>query len=81
MCIYIYIYTKSPYGPFLGFRLQVQPCTVLSLAGVLLGLRCFHHEMLRWCSLHTVNLGIAQLVAASAMIELLKVPCVESTTL
>ena len=49
----------------------------LSLAGVLLAPRCFHHDMLRWCSLYAVNLGIAQLVAASAIIELLKVRCVD----
>ena len=34
----------------------------------------FNHMMVRWCTLHTLNLGIAQWVVASAIYELLKLP-------
>ena len=38
---------------------------------MLLNLVNFDKSMLKWCSLHTVNLGMAQWVAASTILELM----------
>ena len=41
-------------------------------AGSLLRVRGFDHNMVKWCSLHTINLGIASWACGSAIFELLK---------
>ena len=38
----------------------------------MLNIRGFHHSALRWCSMHTVNLGLCHWVAGSVMIMLLQ---------
>ena len=41
-------------------------------AGSLLRVRGFDHNMVKWCTLHTINLGIASWACGSAIFELLK---------
>lgn len=45
--------------------------TLSTTRGVVLQLANFDQTLLKWCTLHCVNLGIAQWTAASALIMLL----------
>ncbi|CAE7252570.1 unnamed protein product, partial [Symbiodinium sp. KB8] len=45
---------------------------IVELRGSLVKLRGFDHNYIKWCTLHTLNLGVACWAVASALLELLK---------